>query len=660
MAARRAHSEPPANHVGYYLIDAGRQELERLLRYRPKLHDAALNVVLGYPRLVYFGGLAVVAALALGALASYAAWQTVVQPGAVAVILAVVAVLVALAPAGDIAVSLVNYWLSSFLPPRVLPKLDFKEGIPADCATFVVMPTHADAAAQRRGAAGTSGDPLPRQSRPAAALRPADRLRRRADRTHAGGRRDRARRAGRRPRRSNERYADGGPDRFFLFHRRRQWNPAEGCWMGWERKRGKLAEFNRLLRGARDTSYTVQQRRSRAGCRAFATSSRSTPIRSCRATRPAGWSPPWPIRSTGRASTRGGPRRRRLRRAAAARQLHAAGVRKLALRPHLRRLGGIDPYTTAVSDVYQDLFGAGSFTGKGIYDVDAFEAAAGRTFPDNHILSHDLIEGNYARCGLVTDIELLDDFPASYHAYARREHRWVRGDWQLLPWLFARPDAWPRGRRRRGAMATSSDPIRCRSWSAGRSSTTCAAAWCRRPWCCCWSWAGRCCPARRGLWTASALVVLVLPLLLQVGRHPGSLRAGPSLAGSEAQSAFPSGLATTAAQVLLSATFLAEQADLLADAIGPHAGPAVRHAPPPAGMGDGGRRRAAAGERAGDVPARSCGRRRPWPSLLAFGLFARPARQSSRRPGRSWSRGCSSPLVAFWVSRPPRGRGADR
>ncbi len=97
--------------------------------------------------------------------------------------------------------------------------------------------------------------------------------------------------------------------------------------------------------------------------------------------------------------------------------------------------GGIDPYSNAVSDTYMDLFGLGTFTGKGIYDVDAFEAAVGHTFPDNAILSHDLIEGNYARCGLVTDVELFDDFPPRYHAYAMREHRWARGDWQLLPWL---------------------------------------------------------------------------------------------------------------------------------------------------------------------------------------------------------------------------------
>src|SRR5262249_29010453 len=113
-----------------------------------------------------------------------------------------------------------------------------------------------------------------------------------------------------------------------------------------------------------------------------------------------------------------------------------AGTRSLFSRI-LASSAGIDPYTIAVSDVYQDLFGRGTFTGKGIYDVDAFESAVGNTFPDNRILSHDLIEGNYARCGLVTDIELLDDFPARYNAYARREHRWVRGDWQILPWLFA-------------------------------------------------------------------------------------------------------------------------------------------------------------------------------------------------------------------------------
>ena len=135
---------------------------------------------------------------------------------------------------------------------------------------------------------------------------------------------------------------------------------------------------------------------------------------------------------------------------------------------------GIDPYTTAVSDVYEDLFGTGSYTGKGIYDLDAFEAAVGHAFPDNCILSHDLIEGNFAHCGLVTDIQLLDDFPAAYHAYARREHRSARGDWQLLPWLFRKV---PTARERE-----IDNPLPL--LERGKSSTTCGAAWCRRLWSC--------------------------------------------------------------------------------------------------------------------------------------------------------------------------------
>ena len=97
---------------------------------------------------------------------------------------------------------------------------------------------------------------------------------------------------------------------------------------------------------------------------------------------------------------------------------------------------GGDPYTTAVSDVYQDLFGEGIYTGKGIYHVDTFNAVLGQRLPDNAILSHDLLEGSYIRAGLTSDIELIDGYPARYYAYALRLHRWVRGDWQLLPWLL--------------------------------------------------------------------------------------------------------------------------------------------------------------------------------------------------------------------------------
>ena len=108
-------------------------------------------------------------------------------------------------------------------------------------------------------------------------------------------------------------------------------------------------------------------------------------------------------------------------------------------------MSGIDPYGSAVSDVYQDMSGEGSYAGKGIYDVDAFEAALAGRVPDSTLLSHDLFEGVFARAGLASDVEVVEEFPARYDVDALRHHRWARGDWQLLPWILGRgprpPDA---------------------------------------------------------------------------------------------------------------------------------------------------------------------------------------------------------------------------
>ena len=156
--------------------------------------------------------------------------------------------------------------------------------------------------------------------------------------------------------------------------------------------------------------------------------------------------------------------------------------------------------------MYQDLFGWGTFTGKGLYDVDAFAATAGRAFPDNHILSHDLIESNFARCGLVTDIEVFDDFPAKYHAYARREHRWIRGDWQLLPWLgwtSADPGGSPAER------APGPGPVEGARQPPPQSRRA-------SPRCCCSLLGWTVLPGPAWGWSLAALVVLALPLILQV------------------------------------------------------------------------------------------------------------------------------------------------
>lgn len=416
-------------HVGYYLMDQGRPELERELGYKSPWSERFRNAILHHPKRFYFGLMGSMIALIMGMVVGLA-WSPAVSPGILVLIL-----LATLLPAGELANGLVNYFVTYLLPPRVLAKREFKEGIPADCATFVVMPSlllRAESATvllERLEVHYLSNnDPhlyfalltdfadAPAEKMPEddaflqTALEGVKAL--------------------------NQRYAPGGPDRFYLFHRRRLWSPGQACWMGLERKRGKLHEFNRLLRGACDTSFMIQSGdlSPLPKIRYVITLDADTGLPRDAARRMVG-TLAHPLNQP-----HFDPAQGRVVEGYAILQPRVSLRITSADKSWFARLfmgsAGIDPYTTAVSDVYQDLFGSGSFTGKGIYEVNAFEAAVGDTFPENHILSHDLIEGNYARCGLATDIELLDDFPARYNVYARREHRWARGDWQILPWLF--------------------------------------------------------------------------------------------------------------------------------------------------------------------------------------------------------------------------------
>ena len=239
----------------------------------------------------------------------------------------------------------------------------------------------------------------------------------------------------------NRRYAAAsGGNRFLLLHRRRVWNESEQCWIGWERKRGKLHELNRLLRGATDTTFIT----------------------------PSGAVPVVPVdvryAITLDADTRlprdtvrrligkmAHPLNKPRFDAVRGRVVEGHAVLQPRVTPSLpvgregsifqrvfSSMNGIDPYSSAISDVYQDLFGEGSYAGKGIYDLDAFEAALANRVPDSTLLSHDLFEGVFARAGLSSDVEVVEEFPARYDVAASRHHRWARGDWQLLPWIFGR------------------------------------------------------------------------------------------------------------------------------------------------------------------------------------------------------------------------------
>ena len=234
----------------------------------------------------------------------------------------------------------------------------------------------------------------------------------------------------------NARLGQGRNDRFHLFHRVRQWNAGEGSWIGWERKRGKLEEFNRLLRGATDTSYHLhvgdsEILRSVRYCITLDSDTR-LPLHAARKL----------IGIIAHPLNRPSfdPRLRRVTEGYGILQPRVSVTMASAAGSLFARVyaghTGVDPYTTAVSDCYQDLFSEGIFTGKGLYDVDVFMAALEGRIPENALLSHDLFEGLHARAALVTDVELVDDYPASVLAHARRQHRWARGDWQILFWLF--------------------------------------------------------------------------------------------------------------------------------------------------------------------------------------------------------------------------------
>ncbi|MFN2384526.1 MAG: DUF3131 domain-containing protein, partial [Gemmatimonadota bacterium] len=431
----------------YHLVREGLRTFERELGYRRPVSTWLPRAVRAAGVTGYLGSIALVTALLLALLLVYtnqlgAGWPVLVLLG-----------LFALLPASDLAISVLHRDLIELLDPRRLPKLDFENGVPERCKTVVAVPTLLTTEAgvreqverlERHYLANADGHLAfallsDWRDAPEESLPEDDRLLAVAADAMAA---------------LNAQYGPqpGGEPRFLLYHRRRVWNPSEDRWMGWERKRGKIHELNRLLRGATDTTYLPRAdglAAVPARVRYVITLDADTRL------------PP------GAAHRLVGAMAHPLNRArfdpAEGRVTSGYGILQPRITPMLPALGegslyhrvfsgptGIDPYASAVSDVYQDLFEEGSYVGKGIYDLDAFEAALARRVPENTLLSHDLFEGSFARAGLITDVELFDDFPSHYEVSARRTHRWARGDWQLLPWIVGRSPA-PEGETRPGS-----------------------------------------------------------------------------------------------------------------------------------------------------------------------------------------------------------------
>ena len=428
-AQQSDHRSPRTTHVGYYLLDTGRAQLEACLGYAPRWSESLRRWLSSHAISVYLGAVALFTGVFLLGPVGYA----LAVGGSLAQLVGVACLF--LLPVSSLAVTLANWVVTHTVRPRVLPKLDLSAGIPTECRTVVVVPALLSNTSvvefllqQLELYFLSNSDP---HLHFALLTDFVD-----ASQEHMPDDDALLEQARLGIQTLNAKYDRGTSGPFYFFHRGRQWNPAENCWMGWERKRGKLAEFNRLLGGGRETSYSVQVGDLDAllEVKYVITLDADTVL-------PRGSA-------------------HRLIATLAHPLNHAefdpgsgavtAGYTVLQPRVEIKPTSanrslftwafsgdsGVDLYTLAVSDVYQDLFGEGSYVGKGIYDVGAFERSLAGRAPENALLSHDLFEGIHGRAGLVTDVTLFEDYPPSYLTYARRLHRWARGDWQLLPWLL--------------------------------------------------------------------------------------------------------------------------------------------------------------------------------------------------------------------------------
>ncbi|MGO9113040.1 MAG: cyclic beta 1-2 glucan synthetase, partial [Thermoguttaceae bacterium] len=389
-------------HVGYYLVDRGRAALESSIGYRPTRHAALLRFAGRASLASYLGSLLLVWLLTVLAAAALGVRLEMVRIGGPAAALLLLVLFAG--AAGQFAVSLVNWLCSLLVPPRPIMRLDFSTGIPAEHRTLVAVPalmtsewTVRDLVEQLElrylanqddnlWYALLSDFPDADQETLASDARLLELARSEIERL-------------------NERYCADRPGIFYLLHRPRKWNRQQGAWMGEERKRGKLAALNRLLQtGEADAfSATIGNLPQLCSVRYVITLDSDTQL----------------PRDAGRELV--GCAAHPLNQAEIDPHSHVVVAGYAVLQPrvtatmsgaHRSRFSrlaagdaGIDPYTLQTSDLYHDLFGQGSFIGKGIYDVAAFESACEGRFPENRLLSHDLIEGCFARSGLVNDVE---------------------------------------------------------------------------------------------------------------------------------------------------------------------------------------------------------------------------------------------------------------
>ncbi len=428
-AATRNGATDRTAHVGYYLVGKGRRQLDRAARMRPSFTDRLDRAARRHPLFTYLSTVAGISLLIGGSF--YMRLRAHGVHGG----LLIAVTLLSLLCASQLAVTLVNWMITLFVKPRLLPRLDLSKGIPPEYRTLVVVPT-----------LFTNEDELEDLLEDLEVRFLANRdehlhfglLTDFADATQETLSDDAALMgmARQKVEALNTKYGSDNNSIFFLFHRPRRWNAHDRIWMGYERKRGKLTELNWLLRGqgAHNFSLLVGDRDLFPSIKYVITLDTDTKL-----PRDAAWKI---------VSAIAHPLNRAVYDEKKQRVTEGYGILQPRVdtslagsnssryaRLHGNDLG-IDPYTLASSDVYQDLFDEGSFIGKGIYEVDIFAKGLNHRFPPNRILSHDLLEGCYIRSGLLSDVQFYEDYPTRYSADVKRRHRWIRGDWQIGTWFL--------------------------------------------------------------------------------------------------------------------------------------------------------------------------------------------------------------------------------
>lgn len=418
-------------HVGYYLVDEGFDEIKDATQMRFNARQSLTSFMEKRPVFIYLLFISILTLAAAFGMLSLArfygdfSWQFLI-----------LLALLCMTGAAHLAISFTNWLATIWIKPQILPRLDFSKEIPEEYRTLVTIPTLLSSkneieeeieALEIRFLANRKENLF---FSLLTDYTDADAETKSEDQTFLNLVRTGIQQL-------NEKYCKPGqPDIFYLFHRPRKWNPKEGKWMGYERKRGKLSALNKLLRDENTNVFSqiVGDYVHLKNIKYIITLDSDTQL-----PRDTAWK---------LIGTMAHPLNHAVYDASKNRVVQGYGILqprvtsdfpKSKTSLYLRLQGdmkGIDPYTRASSDVYQDAFKEGSFIGKGIYDLDIFETVVGDRFPENRILSHDLLEGCYTRSGLVSDVVLYENNPSNYEADIKRQHRWIRGDWQIIAWIF--------------------------------------------------------------------------------------------------------------------------------------------------------------------------------------------------------------------------------